>query len=101
MGMFDLVDFACACPICGALVDGFQTKDLESILSLVPPTMTLNFYSSCPKCKSWIEFNKDEPYTLYIAPRDIRSGHFREGTTQKYSEEEFKILLVTYLLERP
>lgn len=32
MGMYDEVDIWVACPVCGQMVHGFQTKDLECML---------------------------------------------------------------------
>ncbi len=58
MGMFDYVDFVMDCPKCGEKVTDFQTKDKEQNLQWVHPREVENFYSSCNKCKVWIEFVK-------------------------------------------
>ena len=58
MGMFDWVHFEMECPTCGAAVNGFQSKDSACNLDTIEPDTLRNFYSSCPKCKAWIEFSK-------------------------------------------
>lgn len=63
MGMFDYIDFEMKCPNCGELVDDFQSKDSACWMDTISPFDVLNFYSSCKKCGTWIEFNK----------RDIKS----------------------------
>jgi hypothetical protein len=62
MGMFDWVRFETKCPICNEKVKGFQTKDLECMLSTVPTCDIDNFYTICSNkdCKEWIEYNKHE-----------------------------------------
>lgn len=61
MGMFDTVNFVCACPKCGFVVSGFQSKDGECNLEMIEPEAVGRFYSSCPHCKEWIEFSRDRP----------------------------------------
>ena len=61
MGMFDYVNFEMDCPKCGRNVSGFQTKDLGCLLDTVEPDGLMNFYSSCPSCKAWIEFAREIP----------------------------------------
>lgn len=61
MGMFDDVHFEMNCPKCGAMVKGFQSKDLDCTLDLVEPDALQNFYSSCRSCKAWIEFSRPRP----------------------------------------
>ena len=56
MGMFDYVDFECACPACGALVSGFQTKDTDCLMDTVAVGEARHFYSDCPECDAWVEF---------------------------------------------
>ncbi len=67
MGMFDYVNFEMDCPKCGRNVSGFQTKDLACQLDTVEPDGLINFYSSCPGCKTWIEFVRQAPE---VQPRD-------------------------------
>ncbi len=58
MGMFDYVHFEMNCPECGAIVNGFQSKDGDCDLEFIEPDGLDSFYSYCNSCKSWIEFNK-------------------------------------------
>lgn len=58
MGMFDYVNFRMECPGCGALVDGFQTKDRERVLETVEPDEVSTFYSSCSACSRWVELTR-------------------------------------------
>ena len=62
-GMFDYINFEMECPICKTKVDGFQSKDGSCSLHKISPFEVFNFYSTCPKCGTWIEFNK-----RYIKP---------------------------------
>lgn len=61
MGMFDYVNFRCACPTCGADVGDFQSKDRMCEMATLEPDDCEHFYASCQKCRTWIEFYK--PYT--------------------------------------
>jgi hypothetical protein len=56
MGMFDYVDFECDCPSCGEKVTGFQSKDGPRELRTLKPWYVNNFYTSCSKCKRWVEY---------------------------------------------
>ena len=85
MGMYDNIDFECACPVCHAKVIGFQSKDGECLNDTLQPNEVSNFYSSCDKCGCWIEF-KSKPTTNYIrtvegkikGKRAILSEHTKE-----------------------
>ena len=57
MGLYDCVNYKCACPRCGGLVEGFQTKSGDNLLKTVEPTTIGNFYSTCTHCKLWLEFS--------------------------------------------
>jgi hypothetical protein len=59
--MFDNIDFEMICPICGELVGDFQSKDAGCMLDTLSPLHVHNFYSSCHKCRAWIEFNRKPP----------------------------------------
>jgi hypothetical protein len=61
MGMFDTVHFEMDCPNCGAKVINFQSKDDICNLELIEPDGLMNFYSSCDKCKTWIDFVRPRP----------------------------------------
>lgn len=61
MGMFDHVHFEMDCPNCGTRVTGFQSKDYTCELETIEPDALQNFYSSCKKCKAWIEFSRPLP----------------------------------------
>jgi hypothetical protein len=60
MGMYDNIIYECECPVCGDIVDGFQSKDDECYLDSLPYTKVNNFYSSCSLCGIWIEFDRNE-----------------------------------------
>lgn len=57
MGMYDEVEYETTCHVCGAKVDGFQSKDGECNLDKLQPSQVRNFYSMCPECDEWIEFD--------------------------------------------
>ena len=62
MGMFDYVKTPdISCPRCGALVTGFQSKDLGCDLVEVDFTEVQEFYSSCKKCDLWMLFKRKLP----------------------------------------
>jgi len=58
MGMFDWVEFKMECPMCKAMLSGFQTKDLENQLNTVNYKSTRNFYGCCDRCATSIHFYK-------------------------------------------
>lgn len=63
MGMYDHIKFEMICPMCKGevIIKGFQSKDGHCMLSDLEYWEVDNFYSNCPKCKSWIEFNRIKP----------------------------------------
>ena len=73
MGMFDNVDFQCLCPACEvAVINGFQSKSGPCDLYTIKPWDTDDFYTNCPYCGAWVEFQlkPDAPDRLCcIAPR--------------------------------
>jgi len=76
--MFDIVNHKCKCPTCNNEVTGFQSasqlpignteppaqklalqsKDGEGLLSTLQVIEVDNFYSECPNCRTWIEFDR-------------------------------------------
>lgn len=58
MGMFDEVHFQMACPTCGTVMKNFQSKDGVCELETVEPDAVNNFYCSCRKCLTWVEFRR-------------------------------------------
>lgn len=60
MGMFDWIKFKTQCPKCGNEVTGFQSKRAGCNLDCLEFWQVDNFYSSCDKCGTWIEFNLKE-----------------------------------------
>ena len=60
MGMFDYVNYDCACPICHSKVDGFQSKDGECVLDNLEPGEVDLFYAPCSKCGCWLEFSNEK-----------------------------------------
>lgn len=63
MGMFDWINFKMDCVNCGAVVDGFQSKDRDCTLATLEPDSVNYFYSSCKSCGAWIEFDRVLPVT--------------------------------------
>jgi len=61
MGMFDYIKFEIECPVCKEKVKDFQSKYGPCILKTLEFWEVNNFYASCPKCNSWIEFNRIRP----------------------------------------
>jgi len=61
MGMYDDINYSMDCPKCGASVGGFQSKDGNCILGTLEFWEVSNFYTHCPKCSAWIEFNCKKP----------------------------------------
>jgi len=77
MGMFDWVEFECKCPLCGKLMDDFQSKDGEKLLKHLPVYAVNNFYGSCDNCGTWIDFTRDV-HKVYIPTIEINKPRARE-----------------------
>ena len=58
MGMFDYVNFSMPCPTCGALIDGFQSKDGPCERRSLEPDDVDDFYSTCDSCGKWVEITR-------------------------------------------
>ena len=56
--MYDEIKYEMDCPKCGAKITGFQSKDGLCILATLEFWEVDNFYSPCPSCNAWIEFNR-------------------------------------------
>jgi len=56
MGMFNFVKFSTKCPKCGELIIDFQTKDGDLTLRTIEFYEVDNFYSSCDKCGTNVEY---------------------------------------------
>ena len=54
--MFDNIEYECDCPTCGQRVTDFQSKDGDCALDNLKPEQVTTWYSSCDKCRTWIEF---------------------------------------------
>ena len=61
MGMFDYVHYPSKCPWCGAHVFEFQTKDGDCALDILDAGMVRTFYTDCPECHKWIEYEVEPP----------------------------------------
>ena len=61
MGMFDDVKYEMDCPKCGGRVSGFQSKDGPCCFNTLEFWEVSNFYTHCPRCDTWIEFNRKTP----------------------------------------
>ena len=104
MGLYDDVDFKCKCPICGAELTDFQTKDAGCHMGTVEFWEVDNFYCNCDDCGAWIEFslygrkNKKVRINDYIlevkktfSNIDESEGYF-ENPTKHFKIEEAKRL---------
>lgn len=60
MGSYDNIKYECVCPVCHSKVDKFQSKSGECDFEVLNPSQAYNFYSSCDKCGSWIDFTAKE-----------------------------------------
>lgn len=56
MGMYDNVIYKTECPDCKEPLSEFQSKDGPCALVTLEPKDVQNFYTSCPKCGVWVEF---------------------------------------------
>lgn len=66
MGMFDDIRYEMDCPMCGANLRGFQSKDGDCALQKLTPAELaeqadpgiaygVEFYTMCDDCKTWVE----------------------------------------------
>lgn len=64
MGMFDYVDVGgpVNCPECDEQLRDFQTKDGPRMLSRIHWTRVNNFYTTCVRCRTWVEFTRKPPH---------------------------------------
>jgi len=58
MGMFDWINYYMKCPMCGHMIEGFQSKDGECTLDELEIDTVDHFYSDCDKCNTWYSFTK-------------------------------------------
>lgn len=73
MGMYDYVAVCADCPNCGSALSDFQTKDSDCVMQHVYPGSIWNFYTSCGKCGTWVEFNKPPPVPHFPSPDETFS----------------------------
>lgn len=57
MGMFDDVTYTAPCAKCGHKLTDWQSKSGPCALLRLNPVDVTNFYTSCPKCKQWNEYD--------------------------------------------
>jgi hypothetical protein len=74
MGVFDYINFECDCPICGARIKEFQSKDSDCSLDILEPEEVDNWYSLCDRCENYVEFGWK---------RIIRSGAYMIRPTEE------------------
>ncbi len=68
MGMFDDIKYEAPCPICGAPITGWQSKDGPCVLDRMTPAELASvsgsgerreksalFYTSCDTCDAWVD----------------------------------------------
>ncbi len=77
MGMFDYVKYKMKCPKCGETISDFQSKSGECMLSEVEYWEVPNFYSSCNKCGTWVEFNRK------VTPERIPISDYKKTVRKK------------------
>lgn len=59
MGMFDYIrNFETLCPNCGKTLNEFQSKDWHCTMDEIPYWFVDRFYTSCPGCRTWVEFRR-------------------------------------------
>ena len=73
MGLFDYINFDMECPKCGKKIIGFQSKDGPCLMCGLTINDVNNFYSSCPNCDIWVEFNRK------ITPEDTEEELLKLG----------------------
>lgn len=90
--MFDWVNFKALCPECGTEVGGWQTKSASCSLITISPAEARNWYSSCPNCGLWIEYEAKRPQEGFFATRYTSS---RYGNNQKRKRVDKEQVLIT------
>lgn len=83
MGMFDYVNLEIKCPKCGAVVDGFQTKDNGCLMDELEYWEVNHFYSSCEKCGLWFDFVRRTP-KIPLSDYDVNISKMVEGPKPNY-----------------
>lgn len=79
MGMFDNVDFDMPCPLCGTMLEDWQSKDDDCALRTISINKVNRFYECCKKCGLWIEFEaKKVDGTLVFIPTFEIMEHRKE-----------------------
>lgn len=81
MGMYDVVNYECDCPVCGAKAFDFQSKDKDCLLNSVEPTDLDNFYTHCFECECWIEMDRIGENTFRRTVQ-IKDKLVKEHTTE-------------------
>lgn len=69
MGMFDDIKYEAPCPMCGARLAGWQSKDGGCSLAVLTPAELkadagpgrIQFYTSCHRCGTWVDITLDVP----------------------------------------
>lgn len=56
MGMFDYIKFETVCPNCDGEIKDFQSKDSGCFMTHLEFWEVDNFYASCDKCHTWVEY---------------------------------------------
>jgi hypothetical protein len=80
MGMFDYIRFKVKCPLCGTLVQDFQSKDGQCLLETLEYWQVDNFYSYCNNCGNSIEYKLEErrkiplkDYSVFIGGKSLKT----------------------------
>jgi len=57
MGIYNTVNFTAPCWACHTELTRFQTKDGDCYFGTVEVNAVRNFYTICPHCRAWNEYN--------------------------------------------
>jgi len=83
MGMFDYVIIRTECPFCRKMITGFQTKDGNQNFDKLTPEQVNRFYTTCPNCRKWVEFNRKVSGEYYVPIQDILKDFELEKSQEK------------------
>lgn len=65
MGLFDWVEFKYKCPICGAEIGEWQSKDGECYLNVIKDFRDVNeFHDICKRCNTWLSFRRKKATSI-------------------------------------
>lgn len=76
--MYDNIKWEEKCPHCGNIIDDFQSKDGPCAMFMLDYWDVKNFYSSCNKCGTSIEYTKKRERKVSIErfKRKVKIKHY-------------------------